>query len=258
MTLNKVKVAMKSFAITVVLAAASLASTAARADPRLDEKVYSPYIERGVAELEVRTAGQNGGQTGGDVTTVIETEYGVNDWLSLSLVGAVEQGRGEHPRFTGVGLEGVAYTGQIPKLGVDTGLYLEYQHGLNGEADTLEGKLLFAKTAGRFQGLANLIIERPLGPHDEAFGAYGYAVSATWRTVGPLRLGAEAFGDIGDDHRFPAAAGAYIGPQVLWEGRPWHAPFEIALDAGWLFPVGDFRAEASSQFRIGIELERRF
>ncbi len=132
--------------------------------------------------------------------------------------------------------------------------------GFGGETDGLEGKLLLAKTAGRFQGLLNLIVERPLGaPAGEDFASYGYAASATWRTVGRLRLGAEAFGDLGDDHGFLSGhQGAYVGPQVKWEGRPRGAPFEIEVDAGWLAAVGPDRQEAASQARIDVELERPF
>lgn len=235
-----------------------MAATTAHADPRLDEKVYTPYVQNGVAELEIRSGRQNGGATGGNMTTFLEGEYGLNDRVSLALVGAIERSPGEGSRFTSVGLEAVAYLGQIPRLGVDTGGYLEYKAGLNGEADVLEAKLLFAKVEGRFQGLLNLIAERPSGPSGEAFATYGYAVSATWQTVGVLRLGAEAFGDLGTDHGLKGHRGAYVGPQLLWEGRPGGSPVEIGIDAGWLFPVGAARKEADSQLRVGLELERRF
>lgn len=117
-----------------------------------------------------------------------------------------------------------------------------------------------AKTAGRFQGLFNFIIERPFsGPPGEVFASYGYAASTTWRTVGALRLGAEAFGDFGGDHGFLThPQGAYVGPQLKWEGKPDFLPFEIEVDAGWLAAVGPDRHEASSQARINLELERRF
>jgi hypothetical protein len=243
--------------VAVALAAMAPA-TGAIADPRLDEKVYTPYVQNGVGEFEVRTARQNGGPTDGALTTVLEAEYGLNDRVSLALVGAVERVPGEPTRFTSIGLEAVGYLGQIPKLGVDVGGYLEYGQGLSSESNVLEGKLLLAKQAGRFQGLVNLIVERPLGPRDEAYASYGYAASATWRTVGSLRLGVEAFGDLGDDHRFPGPQGAYVGPQLLWEGRPEGSPVEIDIDAGWLFPVGADRREAASQLRIGLELEHRF
>jgi hypothetical protein len=230
-----------------ILAAVAVLGLAhgARADPRLDEKVYSPYVFNGMAELETRFGRVGGGPLAGASTTVVEAEYGLSDRLSVAAVGAVTHEPGEGTRFAGIGLEAVAYLGQIPRLGVDTGLYLEYTKGLNGADDGLEAKLLLAKTVGRFQGLANLIVERPLGvPKGEGYAAYGYAASATWRTIGHVRLGAEALGDFGDDHRFLGRQGAYVGPQIKWNGRPGKSPVEIEVDAGWLAAVGTSRSEA--------------
>lgn len=243
-----------------MLALGLAAAAQARADPRLDEKVYAPYVLNHVAELEVRRGQEVGGADAGEATTVLEAEYGVNDRVSLALIGGIATAPGEGSAFNSVGVEGVVYLGQIPRIGVDAGLYLEYKHGLNGESDAGEAKLLLAKTSGRFQGLLNLIVERPLGaPPGEGFASYGYAVSATWRTVGALRLGAEAFGDLGTDHGFlTGPQGAYVGPQLKWEGTPPGSPVEIDLDLGWLAAVGADRNEARSQVRLGIELERRF
>lgn len=232
---------------------------AALADPRLDEVVYTPYVENGVAELEMRSGRELGGPSGGDMTTVIEGEVGVNDRLSLALVGTLERSPSQSLQLTGVGVEAIAYIGQIPGLGVDAGGYLEYTQGLRGEPDVIEGKILLAKRVERFQGLLNLIVERPVsGPGADPFASYGYAASATWRTMGALRLGAEAFGDLGSDHSFGGRQGAYVGPQLLWEGRPGRGPVELGIDAGWLFPVGTDRAEARSQLRVSFELEHRF
>lgn len=221
---------------------------------------YQSYVLNHMAELEVRRGQQVGGPDSGEAATVLEAEYGVNDRISLALVGAIATTRGGGSQFSSVGIEGVAYLGQIPGIGVYAGLHLEYKHGLGGETDAGEAKLLLAKTAGRFQGLANFIIERPLGaPPGQGFAAYGYAVSATWQTVGNLRLGAEAFGDLGTDHDFlTGPQGAYVGPQLKWEGRPKGSPVEIDLDIGWLAAVGANRNEARSQVQLGLELERRF
>src|ERR1700682_2558381 len=96
-------------------------------------------------------------------------------------------------------------------------------------------------------------------PAGEAFASYGYAASATWRTFGNVRLGVEAFGDLGDDHGFlTRPQGAYIGPELKWEGRPTGSPVEIKVDAGWLWAVGADRQEGRSQARIGVALERTF
>ncbi|MGI9170540.1 MAG: hypothetical protein ACR2FH_10275 [Caulobacteraceae bacterium] len=250
---------MKSLIGALALALTLLGSGSARADPRLDEKVYDPYILNGIAEFEARNAQELGGPLGGQTTTVLEAEYGLNDRVSLALVGAIQRPAGETTRLAGIGLESVAYLGRLPAVGVDAGLYVEYKVGFGGEGDVAEAKVLLAKTAGRFQGLLNLIVEEPVGaPPGEGFASYGYAASATWQTVGNLRLGAEAFGDFGDDHAFLGRQGAYVGPQVKWEGRLGASPVELGLDAGWLAAVGADRGEANSQVRIGIELERRF
>ena len=233
----------------------------ALADPRLDEVVYSPYVENHMFELESRIGQETGGGSLKNAQTLVnEAEYGFTDRLSLALVSKVQFAPGQSQRLTGVGLEGIYYLGQIPQIGVDAGLYLEATKGAGGEPDGGEAKLLLAKTAGRFQGLFNFIVERPFnGPSGEVFASYGYAASATWRTVGNLRLGAEAFGDFGDDHGFlTRAQGAYVGPQLKWEGKPDFLPVEVELDAGWLAAVGPDRREARGQARINLELERRF
>ena len=227
------------------------------ADPRLDEVVYSPYVEKGVTELQSRFGGERGGPLGGQTTSVVEVEYGVTDRISLALVGAIQRPAKQGARLQFVGIEAVGYLGQA--LGVDAGLYLEYKHGLNGETDAAEAKLLLARTQGRFQALFNLIVEEPLAaPTGEGFAAYGYAASVTWRTVGNLRLGAEAFGDLGSDHAFLGRQGAYLGPEVKWKFRPRKLPVEVVVDAGWLAAIGQDRQEASSQFRLALEFERRF
>jgi hypothetical protein len=232
---------------------------AARADPRLDEKVYSPYVENHMVEFESRTGVETGGPLAGAATTLIEAEYGLNDRISVSLVGELSRDATGPLRFSGVAVEGVVYTGQIPGIGVDTGLYLEYSQGVQGGESAGEAKLLLAKTSGRFQGLFNLIVERPLAvPRGEGFATYGYAASVTWRTIGKLRLGAEAFGDLGSDRAFLGRQGAYVGPQVKWSVRPRHTPFEINVDVGWLAAVGTNRTEGDGQFRAALALERRF
>src|SRR5690242_3474519 len=162
------------------------AARPAMADPRLDEIVYSPYIENHMLELETRYGDElGGGDLSGAHTTVVEVEAGLNDRASLAVVSRIERQPGASDHLVGVGMEGIYYLGQIPKLGVDVASYLEYQKGASGEPGEGEAKLLLAKTAGRFQGLFNFIVERPFGaPAGEGFASYGYAASATWRTWG--------------------------------------------------------------------------
>lgn len=248
-------------AIAAALSGAAMLalSTAARADPRLDEKVYDPYVRNHVLGVETRAGRENGGPLNGAAAYIGELEYGVSDNLSLSLVGKIAGGAAEPTRLRGAGVEAVYYVGQVPGVGVDVGVYGEFMAGLNGEPNVLEGKLLLAKQIGRLQLLANLIAERPIRAPGESFGAYGYAASATWRVDGPFSVGVQAFGDLGDDHGFlKGRQGAYIGPAVHWQARLPHTPGELEVGLGWLKSVSESRHEADSQVRLTIEFERRF
>ncbi len=251
---------MKRLAGIAAAGVGLLSATHALADPRLDEKVYDPYIKNRVWEVEARWGQEVDGPLAGERSTVLEAEYGLNDRVSLALVGEIGRDVGGGDQFHAIGVEGVVYLGRAPVVGVDTGLYLEVAHGLNGESDGLEAKLLFAKRIDRFEGLFNLIVERPFNvPAGQGFTSYGYAASATWEVTRGLKLGAEAFGDFGDDHGFlDRPQGAYVGPHLKWEFRPGSSPLEIGINAGWLKSVGADTAEANSQVRIGLELERRF
>ena len=236
-----------------------LVATAAQADPRLDEKVYDPYVRNHVLEVETRVARETGGELDRSTATVAELEYGVSDNLSLAVLGKVTGGGGDPTRLRGVGVEAVYYLGQIPGLGVDVGLYGEVMKGLNDGETALEGKLLFAKQAGPVQALVNLIVERPLHVPGEGYANYGYAGSVTVRAAKGLRLGVQAFGDLGDDHAFlKGRQGAYVGPQLLWEARVRNSPVELEVGVSWLKSVGADTREADSQLRVILELERRF
>ena len=250
---------LTNLAAAVVLIAGFLVGHPAHADPRLDERVYSPYVENGLSELEFRYGQVRGGPLAGQAKTVFELEQGVSDRLSLALVGAVVNGDGGGTRLTKIGVEGVYYLGRLPRLGIDAGLYLEYAKGLNGETNGGEAKLLLARTSGRFQGLLNLIVEHPFGaPQGQGVSSYGYVASATWETVRAIRLGVEAIGDLGDDHRFLGRQQAYLGPQLKWEGHPGRSPVELEVDIGWLAAIGSRPREAASQVHVGFELARRF
>ena len=232
-------------------------ATAAVAGPHLDGKVYAPYVENGVFELEARGAQVNGGPLDGARKTVLEAEYGFSDRLSLALIAPIANDPGKGAKLQGLGVEGVYYLGQIPRVGIDVGIYGEYLAGVNGGEEVVEAKLLLAKRAGPFEGVVNLVVERPLNVASERFANYSYAAAATWDVGHKLSLGVEAFGDLGDDYGLKSG-GAYVGPVAQWEFHPKDAPFEIEMRASWLAATGSSRDDADSQVRLTVALERKF
>lgn len=232
---------------------------AAAAEPGLAQKVYDPYVRNGLSEVEIRTGRLLGGSAQGDQTTVLELEHGFNDRFTLAILGEFEDEPGESRKLDAIAVEGVAYLGQIPGLGVDAGLYVEYEQRLHNESGVLEGKLLLAKTHDQFQGLFNLIAEQALTARDgDGATEFGYAASATWETAPKLRVGIEAFGDFGTNRSFGGSQPHYVGPVVKWETRPDWLPAELELEAGYLFAAGSARDYTDGQLRVLIALERRF
>lgn len=232
---------------------------AAAAEPGLGQQVYDPYVRNGLTEVEVRTGRLLGGPAEGDQTTVVELEHGFNDRFSLAVLGEFEDEPGQTRKLDAIAVEGVAYLGQVPGLGLDAAVYVEYEQRLHNESGVLEGKLLLAKTRDRFQGLFNIIAEQALTDRDgDGATEFGYAASATWETAPKLRVGIEAFGDFGTNRSFGGRQPHYVGPVVKWENRPNWLPAELELEAGYLFAAGGARDYTDGQLRLLIALERRF
>jgi hypothetical protein len=250
----KIAIAATAAALCVALAGH------AAAEPGLGGKVYDPYVRNGVTEVEVRSARLSGGSDGGDATTVVELEQGLSDRVSLALVGEFEKHPRDAVKLDSVGVEGVVYLGQIPKLGIDAGFYLEYEQRLHNESAVGEAKLLLAKNVDRFQGLLNLIVQHPFTNRPgENLTQFGYAASATWEVAPGFRAGAEAFGNLGTDRLLGGRNAHYVGPTVRWETRPdWLRGGEFELQAGYLFAAGEARTYTNGQMRLNLEFERRF
>src|SRR4051794_4183057 len=184
----------RGVAAVAAVAALGCAGTA-MADPvGLSNKVYDPYVKKGVTELELRGGRLTGGLLDGEQAAVVELEHGFTDRLSVAVVGEFEQHAGEERKFDSIGIEGVAYLGQV--LGVDVGGYLEYEQRLHNESGVVEAKLLLAKRSGRFEGLLNIISQTPLTDREgEKDTDFGYAAQGTVEAKPGLKLGLQAFGE---------------------------------------------------------------
>jgi hypothetical protein len=251
---------MKACLGAAAMLSAVLAVGPAMAEPGLANKVYSPYVKKGVTELELRGGRIDGKSLDGESGAVFELEQGITDRVSLAVAGELEHHAGEETKLDAIAVEGVAYLGQIPRLGVDVGGYLEYEQRIHNESGVLEGKLLLAKQFGRVQTLVNLIASRPLtDKQEDQETEYGYAVQTTYDTGKGVALGVQAFGDLGTSRSFGGRQAHYLGPVALWEVRPaWFKGGEIEFEAAYLIPAGTAHHESDGQVRFGLEFEKRF
>lgn len=243
----------------VVAAAVMSVASAAAAEPGLANKVYDPYVRKGVTEVELRGGRLAGGPGRGESGAVLELEHGVSDRVSLAILAEWEHPAHEATKLDAIAVEGVAYLGQIPGLGVDVGGYLEYEQRIHNESGVLEGKLLLAKHAGPLHGLLNLIVEKPLTDRsDDDATTFGYAAQVTVDTPRNTQVGLQAFGDLGTDEHFGGRQSHYLGPVAKWEFRPGRGAGELEFEAAYLWPLGAARDVATGQARFVLEYERRF
>ncbi len=231
---------VRSLTAAAALALAMGWADAASAEPGLANKVYSPYVRHAVTEVEVRAGRLTGGPLDGEQAAVVEVEHGASDRASLAVLAEFEQHAGEEKKLDAIAVEGVAYLGQIPRLGVDVGGYLEYEQRIHNESGVLEGKLLLAKRVGAFEGLPNLIAQKPLTNRPgESDTVFGYGAQGTWDVGRNIRLGGQAFGDLGTDRRLGGHHAHYLGPVAQWEVRPaWLKGGELEFEGAYLLPVG--------------------
>jgi hypothetical protein len=238
------------------VAAIGFATTAAAA-PGLGNAVYSPYVKNGVTEVEVRGGRLVGGGEAGDSGAVVELEHGFSDRLSLAVVGEIEDEPGAPRKLDSIGLEGVAYFGQV--AGVDVGGYLEYEQRIHNESGKLEGKLLLARRFGPVNGLLNIIAEKALTnrPGDGAI-EFGYAAQGTVDAGHKLQVGLQAFGDLGTNRSPGGRQAHFLGPVMNWELHPRGSKNELELQAAYLAPLGGARRDTDGQVRVALEWETRF
>jgi hypothetical protein len=231
-----------------------MTATGALAAPGLGSEVYGVRVEKGVTEVEVRYGELRGGPDAGESALAIEASHGFTDRFNGKAEVEFEREPGEGTEAESMSLEGVYYLGQLPG-GVDIGVHGEYEVNLHGEGDAAALSGLFQKVAGPFDGRLNLGWERRLG--DDQGSEFGYAASAMWEVAHEVKLGAKAFGELGDGDGLGGRREHFAGPVVEWELDEIPGG-ELGIEAGYLFALGSARDDTDGQLRLGLEWETEF
>ncbi|MDE2596704.1 MAG: hypothetical protein KGL44_07500 [Sphingomonadales bacterium] len=220
----------------------------ALAAPGLGSEIYGATVEQGEPEVEVRYDALAGGADDGEDLLKLEASYGVTDRLQLGVQAEFEREAGLPRKAEEVGVEAIYELGRVG--GVDVALYGEYAIAFDG-ADAVESKLLLQRRTGKWDMRLNLIAERKL--IDGAPVELQYAASADVQAFGEVRLGVQAFGELGTFSHFLPRAEHFAGPvaKVEIEGL---GP-ELVLTTGYLFALSKARDDSKGMFRLAIELE---
>ena len=237
---------MKRIATAAV--AALLVPGTAWAAPGMGGEVYGTTVSKGEIEFESSYDRLTGGPDSGADVLSLEAGFGLTSRLRVAVIGEFEKEAGSTRRAEAIGIEAKYYLGKAG--GIDFAVYGEYAIGLHGP-DKLETKLLMQHRSGPWDLRLNLNAEKPLV--SRAPLEFGYAASVDVEAIDEVRLGAQAFGELGSTDRLLPRSEHFVGP-VAKIGIEGLGP-ELGLEVGYLFALDKARDDADGQLRIKLGLE---
>ncbi len=218
------------------------------AAPGMGGEVYGATVDAGETEFEARYGALGGGPDDGEDVLKLEAAHAFTDRLRIGIVGEIEKEPGDKRRAEAVAIEAIYALGNAG--GIDIAVYGEYEVALHG-TDKVETKLLLQRKTGPFDLRLNLIAEKELA--DGAPVELGYAASADVEAVGEVRLGLQAYGELGTFKHFAPRAEHFIGPVAKFEIEGLGP--EVGVQLGYLLALGKARDDTDGQFKLAFELE---
>jgi len=224
-------------------------------------KVYSPTVEPGEFELELR------GHTTFDSDPAkddfqkykLEAGYGIAErWFTVLGTTYVKDGTGDSLKNEELFWENIIQLTEQGKYWLDAGLYLELAVPNDSSAPKeIETKLLLEKTVGKFQHTANLVFVREVGNGAPSTTAFEYAWRSRYFVSPAIQPGIEIYGEMGEfAHVLPADQQDHrAGPVLsgmLNAGRP---GTKWKYELGYLVGLSD--AAPSGTLKFNLEYEFR-
>ncbi len=240
---------MRHLLVTSASAALAVATASpAFAAPGLGNEVDGATAEKGEFEAESRYDTLTGGPDDGEDVIQLEGMYGVSDRLRLGVNLEIEREPGFPRKAEDLGLEAIWTVGRVG--GIDVAIYGEYGITFDG-TDAVETKLILQRRTGPWDLRFNLIAEKELDSSEPV--ELGYAASVDAEVADELRIGVQAFGELGTTRDFLPRSEHFFGPVIKYEVEGLGP--ELKLEAGYLFALSKAKDDTNGQLRIGLELE---
>jgi hypothetical protein len=217
-----------------------------------EDKVYSPTVERGEVELEMRAHTTFDSDPGKDDQQQYKFEagYGIADKWFTAIGSTVAKDATGDLQNQEVFWENIIQLTEQGEHWVDAGLYLEYAVARGaGTPNELEGKLLLEKSVGNFLHTANLVFVREVGNGAANATNFEYAWRSKYFISRALEVGIELYGEMGEfGHVLPSNQQDHrIGPVI--SGKLGQSKYEL----GYLFGASDAAPNGTLKFNIEYE-----
>jgi len=221
-------------------------------------KVYSPHVEEGELEVEVR--GHYDFDSDDDLDDAhkekFEVGYAFTDWWSTSFFLEYEKEPRGHYGHAATAWENIFELTEPGRYWLDFGLYVEYKDPAGSGPQQLELKGLFEKQVNRFVNTANLIFEREVGSNASSDIELAYA----WRTKYQLRQefqpALELYGEFGelDNLKINGDTQHQAGPVASGKFSLGHES-SISYEFGYLFGLTGESPDGTLKWLLEFEYE---
>ena len=219
-------------------------------------KVYSPIVEQGELEVEVRGHVLQDGDDSedGNHAEKYEVGYGFTDWWFSSLFVEGEKESGEDYEFEATAWENIFQLTEQGKYWMDAGFYVEYEFPHESGPDKLEVKLLLEKSLPQWTHTLNLVLEREVGSGAEHEVEAGYAWRSMYRYSPRLQPAIELYGDLGHSGDFGIHSdGSHSAGPVILGNIPLTENASLSYEAGYLFGLTDETIDGTLKWLLELE-----
>lgn len=218
-TLITIGAFMKLFGRPAALARAAVAAALAgllvagvlpdRAEASPADKVYSPQVEYGETEVELRGGYlKDDGAANAAQAYVLDIGRGFTPYWFTELVTEAEKEPGESLKAEELEWENLFQLTEIGRYFMDVGLFSEIKAPLHGDDPwAVEAGPMFQKEFGRLVNNLNVLAEREFGTNADHETRLGYRFQSRYLSGTPVELGLQALGEERDHVAGPAIFG---------------------------------------------------
>jgi hypothetical protein len=234
--------------LLVALVPASTSVFAGAADT-----VYTPTVEQGETEFELRGGYRAFGGAPDEHAFVLDVGYGVNNrWRTEAVLEYAAEG-GEPGKLEALEWENVFVLTEPGKYWMDLGLLAEYEHSFASGPDEVKIGPLLQKQFGPAIANLNFRFKREVGSGASTDTELDYRWQLHWLGNEALEWGAQGFGELGTvDHLgtgdWHSAGPALFGVKRL-QGRD-----KIRYNAALLAGLSHDAPDAALRFQLEYEM----
>ena len=248
---------VRNIAVTACVSLFALSIISHSDNAYASHKVYSPHVEEGETELELRghTTFDSRSTQNDQQQYLIEIGYGINQYWFSSVFGEIEKNQQGEMEYEATAWENIFQLTEQGEHWVDMGLYLEYEHAHESyNNNKAELKLLLEKASGKWLHTFNLNFERELGNNAPGVTNLGYAWRSSLYMSKGLSPALEIYGNTGElgspqhskdqDHR--------AGPVIHGEFRLGNTD-KMAYELGYLVGLTNTAPDGTLKFSLEYE-----